>query len=62
MCVLQRVPEEPAAEDADAVMLMVRMPDGGRSSRRFRRGDLLQAVFDHLDVQVGAQLGGLVGW
>jgi FAS-associated factor 2 len=51
---VQRIPEEPAADDSEAVMVMVRMPDGRRSSRRFRRADPLQAVFDYLDVQVGA--------
>ncbi|KAI7837176.1 hypothetical protein COHA_008969 [Chlorella ohadii] len=50
------LPAEPPADDAEAVNLMVRLPAGGRYSRRFRRSDPLQAVFDFVDVQSG--LGG----
>lgn len=30
------------------------MPDGSRLSRRFRRSDALQAVFDYVDLAVAA--------
>ena len=37
------LPAEPAADEAGAVNLLVRLPGGGRLSRRFRQSDLLQA-------------------
>lgn len=36
------LPPEPPADDAEAVSLAVRLPAGGRYSRRFRRSDTLQ--------------------
>lgn len=43
-------------------MLMVRMPDGTRKGRRFRKTDPLQAVFDFVDVECGVEgcAGGVV--
>ena len=46
------LPAEPGADDPDAINVMVRMPDGSRLSRRFRRADPLQAAFDFVDVQL----------
>ena len=37
-----RLPPEPSAEDASGITVMVRLPDGSRQSRRFRRTDPLQ--------------------
>lgn len=39
----ERLPPEPAADDPDSINLAVRLPAGGRCSRRFRRSDPLQA-------------------
>lgn len=36
------LPAEPPADDPDAINLAVRLPAGGRYSRRFRRSDTLQ--------------------
>lgn len=44
------LPEEPAASEEDAVTLLVRMPDGTRQGRKFRKSDKLQSVFDFIDV------------
>ncbi|EFN59802.1 hypothetical protein CHLNCDRAFT_133523 [Chlorella variabilis] len=54
------LPPEPAADDADAVNLAIRLPAGGRYSRRFRRADKLQSVFDFVDVQSGAGGGDIL--
>lgn len=44
------LPEEPSVDDEAAVTLMVRMPDGSRQGRRFRKSDRLQCLFDFIDV------------
>ncbi|KAL6005604.1 hypothetical protein ACLOJK_006174 [Asimina triloba] len=44
------LPQEPAPEDESAVTLLVRMPDGSRRGRRFRKSDKLQSLFDFIDV------------
>ncbi|MCO5553221.1 hypothetical protein L7F22_006742 [Adiantum nelumboides] len=44
------LPGEPSLDDEAAVTLMVRMPDGSRQGRRFRKSDRLQCLFDFLDV------------
>lgn len=36
------LPQEPAADDENAVTLLVRMPDGSRHGRRFLKSDKLQ--------------------
>lgn len=36
------LPMEPGSEEGSAFTVMVRMPDGSRQSRRFRRTDPLQ--------------------
>lgn len=36
------LPAEPAADEAGAINLLVRLPGGGRVSRRFRQTDPLQ--------------------
>ncbi|KAL4436090.1 hypothetical protein ABPG77_005538 [Micractinium sp. CCAP 211/92] len=55
------LPPEPPAEDPEAVSLAVRLPAGGRYSRRFRRSDTLQSVFDFVDVQSGTESGVIEG-
>lgn len=44
------LPEEPQAGADDSVVLVVRLPRGGRCSRRFNTADKLQSVFDFVDV------------
>jgi len=44
------LPQEPAADDENAVTLLVRMPDGSRHGRRFLKSDKLQLLFDFIDV------------
>ncbi|KAJ4835066.1 hypothetical protein Tsubulata_028836 [Turnera subulata] len=44
------LPQEPAADDENAVTLLVRMPDGTRRGRRFLRSDKLQVLFDFIDI------------
>ncbi|KAL0312652.1 UNVERIFIED_CONTAM: Plant UBX domain-containing protein 8 [Sesamum radiatum] len=44
------LPQEPTADDENAVTLLVRMPDGSRRGRRFRKSDKLQYLFDFIDV------------
>ena len=52
------LPPEPPAGDGSAVNLLVRLPSGGRYSRRFSSTDRLQAVFDFVDVQSAGDGGG----
>ncbi|XP_068634167.1 plant UBX domain-containing protein 8-like [Aristolochia californica] len=51
------LPQEPASEDENAVTLLVRMPDGTRRGRRFRKTDKLQCLFDFIDVGRGVKPG-----
>ncbi|KAG9445157.1 hypothetical protein H6P81_016497 [Aristolochia fimbriata] len=51
------LPQEPASEDENAVTLLVRMPDGTRRGRRFRKSDKLQCLFDFIDVGRGVKPG-----
>ncbi|KAM5555132.1 plant UBX domain-containing protein 8 [Rosa sericea] len=44
------LPCEPAPDGENAVTLLVRMPNGSRLSRRFRKSDKLQLLFDFIDV------------
>ncbi|EPS57423.1 hypothetical protein M569_17395, partial [Genlisea aurea] len=44
------LPEEPPADDENAVTLLVRMPDGSRRGRRFLKSDKLQCLFDYIDI------------
>lgn len=44
---------EPAADDENAVTLLVRLPDGSRRGRKFLRSDKLQSLFDFIDVGRG---------
>ncbi|XVF33399.1 hypothetical protein REPUB_Repub17cG0165300 [Reevesia pubescens] len=44
------LPPEPAVDDENAVTILVRMPDGTRHGRRFRKSDKLQLLFDFMDV------------
>ncbi|KAI4364884.1 hypothetical protein MLD38_020917 [Melastoma candidum] len=44
------LPQEPSADDENAITLLVRMPDGTRCGRRFLKSDKLQSLFDFIDV------------
>ncbi|KAJ7952370.1 plant UBX domain-containing protein 8 [Quillaja saponaria] len=44
------LPQEPSADDENAVTLLVRMPDGSRRGRRFLKSDNLQSLFDFIDI------------
>ncbi|GKU95327.1 hypothetical protein SLEP1_g8698 [Rubroshorea leprosula] len=44
------LPQEPAADNENAVTLMVRMPDASRRGRRFLKSDRLQSLFDFIDI------------
>ncbi|KAL9242842.1 hypothetical protein vseg_016801 [Gypsophila vaccaria] len=44
------LPEEPSLDDENAINLLVRMPDGSRHGRRFRKTDKLQFLFNFIDV------------
>jgi hypothetical protein len=50
------LPGEPPADAADSLVMLVRMPGGGRLSRRFRQGDRLEvrAANDHNKERVPA--------
>eukprot|EP00899_Mesostigma_viride_P028067 jgi/Mesvir1/8445/Mv24148-RA.1 len=45
-----RLPEEPPAGEAGVTTVNFRTPDGTRFSRRFRKGDALQVLYDFVDV------------
>ncbi|GAB4856912.1 hypothetical protein Ancab_014830 [Ancistrocladus abbreviatus] len=51
------LPEEPAADDENAVTLLVRMPDGTRRGRRFLKTHRLQSLFDFIDIGRGVKPG-----
>ncbi|KAH7415318.1 hypothetical protein KP509_14G037500 [Ceratopteris richardii] len=51
------LPEEPPVDDDSAVTLMVRMPDGSRQGRRFRKSEYLQCLFDFIDTSGMVQPG-----
>ncbi|GBG65299.1 hypothetical protein CBR_g50340 [Chara braunii] len=51
------LPPEPENGDSSAIYLMVRLPDGSRRGRRFRRQDKLQALYDFIDVSGGVKPG-----
>ncbi|KAL5551799.1 hypothetical protein UlMin_001975 [Ulmus minor] len=44
------LPQEPPADDENAVTLLVRLPDGSRRGRRFLKSDKLQSLFDFIDI------------
>ncbi|TMW89787.1 hypothetical protein EJD97_016626 [Solanum chilense] len=44
------LPQEPTADNENAVNLVVRMPDGSRRGRRFLKSDRLQSLFDYIDI------------
>ena len=54
-----RLSAEPGLEnDSNGVIqLQIRMPDGSRKSRRFRKEDTLQALFDFIDVNSDVKSG-----
>lgn len=49
------LPEEPPVDDENAVNLLVRMPDGSRRGRRFRKAEKLQSLFDFIDIGRGVK-------
>lgn len=51
------LPDEPPTEVDDAIQLVIRLPEGGRLSRRFRTSHQLQSVFDFVDVFAGQNVG-----
>ncbi|GMJ06187.1 hypothetical protein like AT4G23040 [Hibiscus trionum] len=51
------LPEEPAANEQNAVTLLVRMPDGSRRGHRFLKSDRLQSLFDFIDIGRGVKPG-----
>ncbi|XP_012482780.2 plant UBX domain-containing protein 9 isoform X2 [Gossypium raimondii] len=44
------LPPEPAIDDENAITILVRIPDGTRRGRRFRKSDKLQLLFDFIGV------------
>lgn len=51
------LPEEPPVDDENAVNLLVKLPDGSRRGRWFRKTDKLQSLFDFIDVGRGVKPG-----
>ncbi|XP_022719984.1 plant UBX domain-containing protein 8-like [Durio zibethinus] len=51
------LPREPAADEENAVTLLVRMPDGSRRGRRFLKSDRLQSLYDFIDIGRGVKPG-----
>lgn len=51
------LPQEPAADNENAINLLVRMPDGSRRGRRFLKSDRLQSLFDFIDIGRGVKPG-----
>ncbi|XWS48967.1 hypothetical protein CRYUN_Cryun13aG0122900 [Craigia yunnanensis] len=51
------LPQEPAADEENAVTLLVRMPDGSRRGRRFLKSDRLQSLYDFIDIGRGVKPG-----
>ncbi|CAN1157539.1 Plant UBX domain-containing protein 9 [Linum perenne] len=44
------LPQEPTADEENAVNILVRMPDGSRRGRRFLKSDKLKYIFDFIDI------------
>jgi len=44
------LPQEPSADEENAVNILVRMPDGSRRGRRFLKSDKLKYIFDFVDI------------
>ncbi|KAE8683803.1 Plant UBX domain-containing protein 8 [Hibiscus syriacus] len=44
------LPQEPAANEQNAITLLVRMPDGSRRGCRFLKSDRLQSLYDFIDI------------
>ncbi|XWS61826.1 hypothetical protein CRYUN_Cryun07bG0158500 [Craigia yunnanensis] len=51
------LPQEPAADEENAVTLLVRMPDGSRRGRRFLKSDRLLSLYDFIDIGRGVKPG-----
>ncbi|KAL4336935.1 hypothetical protein HN51_046717 [Arachis hypogaea] len=52
-----RLSKEPPIDDENAITIVVRMPDGSRSERRFLKSDKLQALFDFVDIHGAVKPG-----
>lgn len=50
------LPEEPAVGTPDRIALMFRLPSGAKIQRAFRSSDLLDVVYNFVDVQGGGEL------
>lgn len=53
-----RLPAEPTAGTPGSLHIVVRLPSGSRKGRRFLPSDLLQSVFDFVDVECAAAAEG----
>ncbi|XP_024515464.1 plant UBX domain-containing protein 8-like [Selaginella moellendorffii] len=53
----ESLPAEPTQEDDQAVTILVRLPDGSRHGRRFRKSDKLQNLFDFIDLSRAVEPG-----
>ncbi|GMI96220.1 hypothetical protein like AT4G11740 [Hibiscus trionum] len=51
------LPQEPSANEENAVNLLVRMPDGSRRGRLFLKSDRLQSLYDFIDIGRGVKPG-----
>ncbi|KAK8577643.1 hypothetical protein V6N13_027910 [Hibiscus sabdariffa] len=51
------LPQEPSANEENAVNLLVRMPDGSRRGRLFLKSDRLQSLYDYIDIGRGVKPG-----
>lgn len=50
------LPPQPQAGDPESISIIIRMPDGSRYNRRFRKGDQLKVLFDFVDVESNGQI------
>jgi len=44
------LPKEPENDDQNRILLSVKMPNGKRVSRAFRKSDRVQAIYDFVDL------------
>ncbi|KAH7364969.1 hypothetical protein KP509_18G001100 [Ceratopteris richardii] len=51
------LPEEPPVDSDCAVTIMVRLPNGARQIRQFRKSEPLQCLFDFIDISCGVCSG-----
>jgi len=46
----RELPEEPSESDNNIATIVIRLPDGNRLTRRLRRTDKLQVLYDFIDI------------